>query len=715
MKVAVVGGGPAGLYLSLLLKKQGDRHEVVLYERNPAEAAYGWGVVFSDRTLSSFREADHASYQQIIDSFIIWDSIDIRYRYEVIRCGGQVFSGISRRTLLGILQRRCAELGVELRFEQEVEDLAGLDSYDLVVAADGVRSVVREAHKDVFRPRFHEGRSRYIWFGTRRVFDSFTFCFRANEDGFFQAHAYPFDGEMSTFIVECDEASWLAAGLDEADEAASIDYCARLFAGDLGGHTLMSNASKWINFVTLKNKTWRHENVVLIGDAAHTAHFSIGSGTKLAMEDAIALAGALNTHQPGAALVEYELERKPRVERFQEAARQSQTYFENTRRYQHLEPLQFAFHLLSRSGRIDYDDLRVGDAGFVGRVDRWFLAETGKPRVADGTSEDLRQSPAFAAPPSFAPLTLRNLDVPNRIAISGTSTPSADCVPSVGTLAEPASLGAGLILSGTVAVSAHGRTTPGSAGIYDDAQQAGWTAEVLRARASSTAALAITLGHSGPRGSARGRKHSSDVALAQDGWTPIAASPQRYTARSAPAAEIDRERMDDVLEDFVRAARRALAAGFDMAEVHMAHGYLLGSFISPLTNQRTDDCGGTLADRLRWPLAVFDAVRGLWPPGLPVGAALSASDWARGGLTLDEAVEVARALKDHGCDIIRVLAGQTVARQNPRYDPYFLTHYADRLRSGARVATIATGDISDIGHANTIVAGGRADLCLLRI
>ncbi|MEA2476366.1 MAG: anthraniloyl-CoA monooxygenase, partial [Actinomycetota bacterium] len=364
MRVTVVGGGPAGLYFSLLLKKTKPGDDIVVYERNPPGATYGWGVVFSDRTLASFREADYKTYSQITDSFIIWDSIDISYRDEVLRCGGQVFSGISRKALLALLHARCEELGVVIEHEREItaDEVEG----DLVVAADGVRSVMRDAHADRFRPRFTSGSSRYIWFGTDRVFDSFTFAFRPNDDGFFQAHAYPFDGSTSTFIVECDESSWRAAGLDVATEPESISYCQSLFENELRGHGLRSNNSKWIRFETLKNRAWHHDNIVLVGDAAHTAHFSIGSGTKLAMEDSIALVNALEAKSSiAAAVTEYQLERKPRVERFQEAAHQSQTYFENTRRYQHMEPLQFAFHLLSRSGRIDYDDLRLRDRHFV--------------------------------------------------------------------------------------------------------------------------------------------------------------------------------------------------------------------------------------------------------------------------------------------------------------------------------------------------------------
>lgn len=677
MKVTVVGGGPAGLYLSLLLKKAQPNHNITLYERNPKGATYGWGVVFSDRTLTSFREADYKTYTQITDNFIIWDSIDVCYRHEVLRCGGQVFSGISRKTLLGLLHRRCDELGVTTEHEREV-DPSEIEA-DLVVAADGVHSAFRDAHADRFKPRFVAGRSRYIWFGTERTFDSFTFAFRVNTDGFFQAHAYPFDGQMSTFIVECDDASWKTAGLDSATEAESIAYCEALFATELRGHSLRSNNSKWIVFETLKNRAWHYDNVVLVGDAAHTAHFSIGSGTKLAMEDSIALVNALSTKDSiPAALTEYQLERKPRVERFQEAARQSQTYFENTRLYQHMEPLQFAFHLLARSGRIDYGDLRLRDRHFVGAVDRWFT------------------STPIAAPPTFAPLTLGGRTIPNRVAVVARHD-----------LESAASTGAGLVFTDFVAVSEHGRVSTDTPWLMSAETGARWLGKI-------EATTVVSLGHSGPRGATRPRERMADVPLPPDeAWGLLAASPIPYTPRSQVPNEMDRRYMDDVTEDFVRTAGYAHEAGFDMVELNMGHGYLLGSFISPLTNRRSDDYGGTLEARLRYPLEVFDAVKA--DRQGPIGVALNASDWAAGGVTLADAVATSKILKAHGCDFVRVLAGQTTATHSPRYDPYYLTYYADRIRNEATIATIATGDITTVDHANTIIAGGRADLCMLRL
>jgi anthraniloyl-CoA monooxygenase len=693
VKVAVVGAGPGGLYFSLLLKKNVPDAKVTIIERNPRGATYGWGVVFSDRTLTSFREADLKTYEQITDDFIIWDAIDVRYRDDVVRCVGQVFSGIARKKLLGILEERCLELGVKVDHERELTSLDELCGHDLIVGADGVRSTVREARREVFGPRMTHGRSRYIWFGTHRVFDSFTFAFRTNEHGFFQAHAYPFDGRFSTFIVECSEQAWRAAGLDRANEAESIAKCERIFERDLAGHTLRSNNSKWISFVNLKNKRWHHRNIVLIGDAAHTAHFSIGSGTKLAMEDSIALVDALvRKADISTALVDYQLERKPRVERFQEAARQSQTYFENTHRYAHMEPLQFAFHLLSRSGRMDYDDLRVRDCRFVSAVDA---------RV--GGREATTDRPVIASPAALTPFELGRETLPNRIAVRARG--------GAGAWGEASSNGAALVFTPPVAVSEHGRATPGDPVLYTADHGRLW-AELL---AGGGAAAALTLNHAGPRAATQPRRVASDRPISnEEAWTPLAASSMRYGRGSYPAAEIDLARMGQVTEDFVAAAQQAASLPFDLLELHMGHGFLLASFLSPLTNKREDGFGGVLENRLRFPLSVLDAVRDAWPKERALGVAFSADDWARGGLRLGEAIEIAHALKEHGCDVIRVVAGQTVPRYKPRYDPYFLTYLSDRIRNDVRIATIATGDISTLDHANTIVASGRADLCLLR-
>ncbi|HEX2031438.1 MAG TPA: FAD-dependent monooxygenase [Actinomycetota bacterium] len=700
IRVVVLGGGPAGLYASLLLKRVSPKADVTVLERNPAGATYGWGVVFSDRTLTEFREADQPTYEAITDRFVLWDAIDIHYRDELIRSGGHVFAGIARVALLGILARRAEELGVELRFETEVEDVAGLDA-DLVVGADGVNSLVRGAHEDVFRPRLTSGRSRYVWYGTDRVLDSFTFIFRENDHGLFQVHAYPFDGTRSTWVVECDEETWRRAGLDAAGEEESIAYCEKLFADDLRGHSLFSNRSQWINFVTVRSRTWRHGNVVLLGDAAHTAHFSIGSGTKLAMEDAISLARGFERHGDDlpAALADYELERKPVVERFQEAADESRSWFERTRRYVHLEPMRFAFYLFTRSGRIDYDNLRLRDPAYVDRVDRWFAGRD------------------VAPPPIHTPLRLRDLVLRNRVAArpggeedGGNGFPGPSLEDGVSRAADG---GAALVLTGPVAVSAEGRITPASPGLYRAEHPAAWRDIVERAHASG-AAVAVPLGHAGRRGSTRPRGHGIDRPLPRDNWPLVGPSALPYTERSQPPRKMERRDMDAVVRDFAEAAGRALDAGVDLLLVHMAHGYLLASFLSPLTNLRLDRYGGRLLEnRMRFPLEVFEAVRAAWPDTRPLGAVVQASDWAPGGLELDDAVAVARALAERGCDLVMPLAGQAVPGDRPRFGRAYLAPAADRLRNEAGVPTLCGGAIATTGLANTLVAGARADLCVL--
>ena len=715
MKIVILGGGPAGLYSGLLIKKANPRYDITIIERNAADVTYGWGVVFSDRTLASFQRADNRSYEQITDHFVIWDTIDVYYRNQKMSCGGHVISSISRKALLNILQNRCFELGINLKFSYEINDLAGLGDYDLLIAADGLNSIVRKKYESSFKPSLEYGKARYIWLGANKVLDAFTFIFRENEHGLFQVHSYPFNGTTSTFIIECDEASWLKAGLDEADEAQSLAYCQQLLEENLGGATLLSNNSKWISFPMLKTQHWHHKNIVLLGDAIHTAHFSIGSGTKLAMEDAIALASALEQHSDlETALNEYELERKPVVEIFQRAARESQSYFETLKRHMTLDPVPFTFNLLTRSGRITYDDLRLRDQRFGDVVDRWYA---NKALSQSNTENSSATQTLFAPPPLFTPLTLRRVHLPNRIALS----PRPDCAAQNGLPVEAyanqmrsaACSGAGLVETDLVAISAQGRITPDCAGIYHADHVETWKRVIEFIHNHTSAKVAIQLNHAGRRGSTRSRSKGLDRSLQEDNWPLFSASSIPYSPSNQVPIEMNRADMDSVRDDFVLATQRAHEAGFDVLQLDFAQGYLLASFISPLTNHRHDEYGGDLHHRMYFPLEIFDAVRETWPQDKPIFVTISASDCVKGGLEVDDAVRVAQMLKEHACDIIAVVTGQTTIDSEPAYGRGFLTPFSDRIRNEAEILTMVGGYLTTGDEVNTIIAAGRADLCIM--
>ncbi|HEU4566057.1 MAG TPA: bifunctional salicylyl-CoA 5-hydroxylase/oxidoreductase [Gemmatimonadaceae bacterium] len=755
MNVVIVGGGPAGLYFALLMKLADPAHRITVLERNQPDDTFGWGVVFSDRTLDNFRAADPVTHSAIEEHFAHWDDIDIHVRGTRITSGGHGFSGIARRTLLGILQRRAIELGVELRYGCEVADPSRLDALgladaDLIVGADGVNSVVRRAYAHAFRPDLDVRPARYIWLGTTLPLDAFTFLFVENEHGVFQAHCYRFDAERSTFIVECDERSWRAAGFDAMDAPATIAVCEALFAPWLEGHHLLDNAAHrrarpWQQFVRVSNERWHHGRVVLIGDAAHTAHFSIGSGTKLAMEDAIALARALNgrgTRGQGSGIEEsapgrssplpspdpspltpdasslapllqrYEDERRVEALRLQNAARNSMEWFENVRRYIRLEPAQFAYSLLTRSQRVSHESLRLRDRGYLEGVERWFAsrADRAAPRGGEPPSE-------AAPPPMFTPYRLRALTLENRIVVAPMDMYSAaDGLPNdfhLVHLGARALGGAALVMTEMVCVSAEGRISPACTGMYAPEHEAAWRRIVEFVHGWSRAAICLQLGHSGRKGSTKRMWEGIDRPLDAGNWPVMAPSALRYAPFSPMPREMTRADMACVRAEFARAARMGAAAGFDMLELHCAHGYLLSSFITPLSNRRRDEYGGGLTGRMRFPLEVLDAIRAEWPHDRPVSVRISATDWADGGVDGAESVEIARLFARGGADIIHVSTGQTAYDAKPVFGRMFQTPFSDRIRNEAGIPTIAVGNITEADQVNSIIAAGRADLVAL--
>jgi anthraniloyl-CoA monooxygenase len=723
MRILCVGGGPAGLYFALLMKKADPRHVVRVVERNRPYDTFGWGVVFSDQTLGNLERADAPSARAINDAFNHWDDIEVHFGGRSVRSGGHGFCGIGRKRLLNILQARCEELGVELQFETEVGDeLALADAFgaDLLIASDGLNSRIRTRHAATFQPDIDTRRCRFVWLGTHKTFDAFTFAFERTEHGWFQAHAYKYDADTSTFIVETPEPVWRAHGLDRMDQPEAIAFCERLFAKYLDGHRLMSNAAHlrgsaiWIKFPRVVCRTWVHWAargdgaplpLVLMGDAAHTAHFSIGSGTKLALEDAIELAGhlrGLSAPGPGPlrqALADYEAVRSVEVLKIQNAARNSTEWFENVERYVGLPVEQFAYSLLTRSQRISHENLRLRDAGWLEGYERW-LAGGARPVL-----------------PMLTPLAVRGVELPNRIVVSPMAMYSAvDGVPGdfhLVHLGARALGGAGLVFTEMSCVAPEARITPGCAGLWNDAQQQAWTRIVDFVHTHSQARIGIQLGHAGPKGSTQLGWQQADEPLAEGNWPLLAPSAIPYGPTNQVPKAMDAADMQAVLEQFVAAARRAAACGFDWLELHCAHGYLLSAFICPLTNRRDDAYGGSLERRCRYPLEVFRALRAVWPAERPMSVRISAHDWAEGGNTPDDAVAIARLFKDAGCDFIDVSSGQTTRAARPVYGRMYQTPFSDRIRNEVGIRTIAVGAIYEADHANSIIAAGRADLCAI--
>jgi anthraniloyl-CoA monooxygenase len=719
VRIAVIGGGPGGLYFAALAKQLDPAQEITVWERNAPDDTFGFGVVFSDETLGGIEHADPVIYAAMEREFARWDDIDVHYRDQVITSGGHGFAALSRRGLLAILQRRCADLGVAMHFRAEAPAAAALAArHDLVIAADGANSPTRSALAGGFGAQVELRACKYIWLGTDLVFDAFKFYIVDTPHGVMQVHGYPYDASGSTFIVEMHERVWAAAGFADLAPASlppgqsdqrSIERIRELLGDITGGHAIHANNSKWISFGTLRCASWRHGNVVLLGDAAHTAHFSIGSGTKLAMEDALALAACLNEN-PGrdAALQAYEAERRPVVASTQRAAQASLEWFENLGQYTHQDPEQFAFNIITRSRRVTHENLRLRDPEFTASIDTWFAGEC--KRRGFGTGD--------VVPPMFQPFRLRDLELKNRIIVSAMDMYSAeDGTPSdfhLVHLGGKAAGGAALVLTEMVCVAPSGRITPGCAGLYAPEHVAAWRRITGFVHDQTTAKIGLQLGHSGRKGSTKLMWEGMDQPLDHGNWPVVAPSPIAYLSGvNQVPHELTPAAMDRIKEQFVTATMAAERAGFDLVELHCAHGYLLSSFISPVSNHRGDQYGGTLEGRLRYPLEVFSAMRAVWPAAKPMTVRISATDWVPGGLTGDDAVHVARAFAAAGADAIDVSTGQVTPEEQPAFGRSYQTPFSDAIRNKAGLATIAVGVISSYDDVNSIILAGRADLCAI--
>ncbi len=715
MRVASIGGGPAGLYFAILTKKRHPSSEVVVFERNRPNDTFGFGVVFSDKTLENLGGVDRESYEAITKRFFHWDAIDVHVADEVFTSRGHGFSGLGRAALLDILTARALELGVEVRHETTIapSDRATLAKYDVVAVADGVNSAFRTHYAEHFQPEIELRSHRFVWLGTTFPFDAFTFYFKNTPAGLFQVHAYRYEDGQSTFIVECSEEAFQRSGLAEDDEQATKAYFEKVFEKELAGHPLLVNRSIWRRFPVIRNRRWHHENMVLLGDAVHTAHFSIGSGTKLALEDAVALRDALD-REPSRekALALYERERRPGVDSLQRSAQVSLEWFENTERHIQARPLVFAFSLLTRSLRVTHENLRVRDPEFMERVDRDFETEA---LAAVGQAP----SPKATAPrpPMFTPLKLRDLVLDNRVAVSPMCMYSA----TDGTvddfhlvhLGSRAMGGVGLVMTEMTDVSADGRISPGCAGLYEPHHVGAWKRITHFVHRTTSAKIGLQLGHAGRKGATLPPWFGPDLPLPDGGWPLLAPSPIAFDEKAEAPREMSRADMDQVKADFVRTTEMALEAEFDMLELHCAHGYLLSTFLSPLTNVRTDEYGGSLENRARFPLEVFDAIRAAWPAERPISVRVSASDWAPGGFTEEDLVAFAKLLARAGCDLVDVSSGSMVPQQKPRYGRLYQVPFADVVRQASGLKTAAVGAISSYTDVNGVLAARRADLCFI--
>jgi len=710
MKTAIIGGGPAGLYFAILMKKLQPGADITVYERNRADDTFGFGVVFSDATLDNFEKYDLPSYERITREFAYWDDIAIHFKGTEHRIGGNGFCGCSRRTLLLILQDRAAELGVKLCYNTDVNDEGLFSDADLVVIADGINSRFRERYADHFQPAVDLRPNKFAWMGSTRPLDAFTFIFQETEWGPFIAHAYQYEAGRSTWVFETDPETFDRAGLGQKTEEESAALMEQIFGWFLDGHKVLTNRSLWRNFPMIRNKRWVMGNKVLLGDAKGSAHFSIGSGTKLAMEDAIALYEAFRRDSSvEGALSLFESMRREEVEKIQHSADVSLVWFEHVSRFWNFDPVQFAFGVMTRAKAITYDNLRLRAPDFVAEVDRNFARQV--------KSQGFDVSVEKPSVPMFQPLRLREMCLENRVVVSPMDMYSAkDGIPGDWHLVHYGSRatgGAGLIFTEMTCVSPEARITLGCTGLWNDEQEAAWKRIVDFVHGNSAAKFCLQLGHAGRKGATKLMWEGIDRPLETGAWDICSASPIPYFPDSQVPREASRADMDVIKAQFVQAAERGDRAGFDMLELHCAHGYLLASFISPLTNQRTDEYGGSLENRLRYPLEVFDAMREVWPKHKPMSVRISATDWAEGGVTGEDAVEVARAFAEHGVDLVDVSTGQTVRDSRPVYGRMFQTPFSDQVRNEAKVATMCVGNITTADQVNTILAAGRADLVAL--
>jgi anthraniloyl-CoA monooxygenase len=711
MKVTVIGGGPGGLYFALLAKKQWPRWEITVYERNRPDDTFGFGVVFSDQTLDTFKAYDPVTYERIRRRFAYWGDVDVVYKGEVLRSGGNGFCGCSRVALLNILQDRGRELGVNMRFQREVSGLEEFPDSDLIVVADGINSAIRTKYKEHFQPSLDLRPNKFTWLGSTKPLDAFKYFFRETPEGIVLAHVYQYEADRSTWVIEMGEDTWRNLGLDRLGEQEMLPVLEKVFAEELEGHPLIANRSLWRNFPNITNKTWVKDNAVLVGDAKATAHFSIGSGTKLAMEDAIALFEAFKKHSSvPAALKTYDTARREEVEKTQHAANVSLAWFEHMKRYWGMEPQQFAFGVMSRSKQITWENLELRDPGFIQRIHKWYAAKV----KAQGFELDLENPPL----PMFTPFRLRDMVLENRVVVSPMDQYSAvDGVPGdwhFVHLGSRAVGGAGLVYVEMTCPSPEARISPGDTGLWNEVQRDAFRRIVEFCHQNSRAKMCMQLGHSGRKGSTQLGWERMDHPLESGNWPLVSASAlPYYEGISQVPREMTRADMDKVVSDFQRSTRYADEAGFDMLEIHMAHGYLLASFISPLTNHRKDSFGGSIENRMRFPLEVFKACREVFPKSKPMSVRISATDWAPDGLSGEDLMALARMLKDAGCDLIDCSTGQTVPHQKPVYGRMYQAPFADWVRNEVGIATMTVGAVTTPDQVNTLLASGKADLVAL--